>query len=60
MRYPPVLDPEKVGTYPAQITERPVEFLSRPQRTERTIPDFSSPDAPPNRLDIIRGKAGGT
>ena len=29
MRYPPVLDPAKVGTYP---------------------------DAPANRLDIIRGK----
>jgi hypothetical protein len=31
--------------------------LSRPQRTERTIPDFFAPDAPPNRLDIIRGIA---
>jgi hypothetical protein len=39
-----------------RVTEWPVEFLSRPQRTDRTIPDFLSPDAPPNRLDIIRGK----
>jgi putative acetyltransferase len=40
-----------------RIAEWPVEFLSRPKRTERTIPDFLSPDAPPNRLDIIRGNA---
>lgn len=38
-------------------TEWPVEFLGRPRRTERTIPDFLSPDAPPNRLAIIRGLA---
>lgn len=38
-----------------RITEWPVEFLSRPRRTENTIPDFMSPDAPKNRLDIIRG-----
>ncbi len=40
-----------------RITEWPVEFLSRPKRTKRTIPDFLSPNAPANRLDIIRGKA---
>ncbi len=40
-----------------RITEWPPELLSRPQRTERTIPDFFAPDAPPNRLDIIRGLA---
>lgn len=40
-----------------RITEWPVEFLSRPRRTEDTIPDFLSPDAPDNRLDIIRGLA---
>ena len=40
-----------------RIAEWPVEFLSRPRRTARTIPDFLSPDAPPNRLDIIRGLA---
>lgn len=39
-----------------RMTEWPVEFLSRPRRTEHTIPDFMSPNAPPNRLDIIRGK----
>ncbi|HBE71827.1 MAG TPA: GCN5 family acetyltransferase [Planctomycetaceae bacterium] len=38
-----------------RITEWPVEFLSRPRRTEDTIPNFLAPDAPPNRLDIIRG-----
>ena len=38
-----------------RITEWPPEFLRRPRRTARTIPDFLSPDAPPNRLDILRG-----
>ena len=40
-----------------RITEWPIEFLSRPRRTERTIADFMSPDAPENKLDIIRGLA---
>ena len=40
-----------------RITEWPPVFLSRPQRTARTIPDFFAPDAPPNRLDILRGLA---
>jgi len=40
-----------------RITEWPVEFLARPKRNKRTIPDFLSPSAPANRLDIIRGKA---
>lgn len=40
-----------------RLTEWPVEFLSRPRRTERTIPDFLSPAAPPNRLEILRGTA---
>jgi putative acetyltransferase len=39
-----------------RIAEWPVVFLSRPRRTERTIPDFLSPDAPPNRLAILRGE----
>lgn len=30
-------------------------FLKRPKRTPQTIPDFLAPDAPPNRLDILRG-----
>jgi len=38
-----------------RVTEWPVEFLRRPRRTSSTIPDFLSPDAPANRLDIIRG-----
>ncbi|MFX0103853.1 MAG: GCN5 family acetyltransferase [Candidatus Hodarchaeota archaeon] len=38
-----------------RIAEWPVEFLNRPKRTENTIPDFMSPNAPSNRLDIIRG-----
>jgi putative acetyltransferase len=38
-----------------RVTEWPVEFLRRPRRTARTIPDFLSPDAPPDRLDILRG-----
>jgi hypothetical protein len=40
-----------------RLTEWPVEFLSRPKRTKNTLPDFFSPTAPTNRLDIIRGKA---
>lgn len=40
-----------------RVTEWPVEFLRRPRRTARTIPEFLSPDAPPNRLDILRGRA---
>src|SRR5450755_144044 len=40
-----------------RLTEWPVEFLQRPKRTEKTIPDFLSPDVPNNRLDILRGLA---
>lgn len=40
-----------------RITEWPVEFLQRPRRTRNTIPDFLSPNAPANRLDILRGLA---
>jgi hypothetical protein len=38
-----------------RITEWPVELLKRPRRAENTIPDFLSPNAPANRLDILRG-----
>jgi hypothetical protein len=38
-----------------RITEWPIAFLSRPRRNENTIPDFMSPNAPSNKLDIIRG-----
>ncbi len=39
-----------------RVTEWPVEFLSRPRRTEKTIPDFMSPNAPANKLAILRGQ----
>lgn len=42
-----------------RITEWPVQFLSRPRRTTATIPDFFAPDAPSNRLEILRGLADG-
>jgi hypothetical protein len=38
-----------------RLTEWPVEFLKRPRRSPNTIPDFLSPNAPDNRLDILRG-----
>jgi hypothetical protein len=38
-----------------RITEWPAEALTRPRRTEKTIPDFLSPVAPPNRLEILMG-----
>lgn len=41
----------------ARVTEWPVAFLSRPRRAAHTIPDFFAPDAPANRLEIIRGTA---
>jgi hypothetical protein len=53
-------DGQYVHVRSPRVTEWPVEFLSRPKRNERTIPDFFSPRAPPNRLDIIRGKDTGT
>ncbi len=40
-----------------RVAEWSVEFLRRPRRSPSTIPDFLAPDAPPNRLDIIRGLA---
>jgi hypothetical protein len=40
-----------------RLTEWPVEFLSRPKRTMNTIPDFLSPNAHANRLEILRGQA---
>lgn len=38
-----------------RLTEWQVEFLQRPRRTDKTIPNFFSPNAPSNRLDILRG-----
>ena len=49
---------EYVHVNTRRVTEWPVEFLSRPRRNDRTILNFFSPDAPPNRLDIIRGRTG--
>ena len=53
------IDEPEIGLYihirEERLAEWPVEFLSRPRRTDRTIPDFLSSDAPENRLDIIRG-----
>ena len=40
-----------------RVTEWPPQFLSRPRRTAFTIPDFMSPDAPANRVEILRGEA---
>jgi hypothetical protein len=42
-----------------RITEWPVQFLSRPRRDKNTLPNFFAPDAPSNRLDIIRGLKNG-
>lgn len=39
-----------------RVTEWPVEFLTRPSRDSRTIPDFLAADAPSNRLEILRGQ----
>lgn len=40
-----------------RTAEWPCEFLRRPRRTPQTIPAFLAPDAPANRLDILRGLA---
>ncbi|WP_218961645.1 hypothetical protein [Marinicella litoralis] len=49
---------EYVHVKEERITEWPIEFLGRPRRNERTIPNFMSPDAPSNKLDILRGTVG--
>jgi putative acetyltransferase len=55
------IDEPEVGAYvhvkERRVTEWPVEFLRRPRRTPSIIPDFLSPNAPPNKLDILRGTA---
>jgi hypothetical protein len=48
---------EYVHVKQPRITEWPVTFLSRPRRTAETIPAFLAPDAPSNRLEILRGTA---
>lgn len=40
-----------------RLTEWPIQFLSRPRRNANTIQDFLSPNAPGNRLEILRGDA---
>lgn len=40
-----------------RLTEWRVEWLKRSRRTASTIPDFFAPDAPENRLAILRGEA---
>ncbi|MGX7690492.1 hypothetical protein ACWA1C_25210 [Flectobacillus roseus] len=53
------IDEEEPGKFvhikEPRLAEWQVEFLKRPRRTDKTIPDFLSPDAPSNRLDILRG-----
>lgn len=55
------IDEPEAGIYThikeQRITEWPVVFLKRPRRTKNTIPDFLSPNAPSNRLEILRGLA---
>jgi hypothetical protein len=48
---------EYVHVRERRVAEWPVPFLRRPRRTAATIPDFLDPDAPPNRLEILRGLA---
>ena len=52
------IEEPEVGEYrhvkEERVTEWPVEFLRRPRRTEETIRNFLSPDAPANRLEILR------
>ncbi|WP_158825195.1 GCN5 family acetyltransferase [Mucilaginibacter lacusdianchii] len=40
-----------------RLTEWPVDLLTRPKRSMDTIPNFLSPNAPRNKLDILRGLA---
>jgi hypothetical protein len=48
-------DGQYVHVCEERVAEWPVEFLTRPRRTEQTIPAFMAPDAPLNRLAILRG-----
>jgi hypothetical protein len=50
-------DGQYVHVREERVAEWPVDFLSRPRRTEQTIPAFMAPDAPLNRLAILRGQA---
>lgn len=51
-------EPEKgkwIHVKEERIVEWAIVFLERPKRTKRTIPNFLSPNAPSNKLDILRG-----
>jgi hypothetical protein len=50
-------DGQYVHVREERVAEWPVEFLTRPRRTEQTIPAFMAPDAPLNRLTRLRGQA---
>lgn len=51
-------EPERyVHVREERITEWSVEHLSRPQRDATTIAEFFAPDAPVDRLDILRGRS---
>ncbi|NJN00972.1 MAG: GCN5 family acetyltransferase [Aquincola sp.] len=50
-------DGQYVHVREERVAEWPIEFLTRPRRTEQTIPSFMAPDAPLNRLAILRGQA---
>jgi hypothetical protein len=41
-----------------RMAEWPLEFLRKPRRTPRTIPDFLAAGGPARRLDILNGAAG--
>ena len=53
------IDEPETGKYihvkEERIAEWHVSFLIRPKRNEHTIPNFMSPNAPENKLDILRG-----
>lgn len=55
------IDEPSPGTYrhvrKVRIAEWAVEHLRRPRRDRNTIPRFLAPDAPKNRLNILRGLA---
>ena len=55
------IDEPETGQYvhvkQERVAEWPPSFLSRPKRTNETIPRFLSPDAPKNKLEILRGLA---
>jgi hypothetical protein len=54
------IDEDEPGEYvhvkEQRLTEWDVEFLNRPRRDVNTIPDFFSPNAPGNKLEILRGQ----